>query len=60
VKSTVASEGVNAHVTQYRGIWQQFWQQIWIPHPWKHGVRHKFYQNWTTRTKVISKKHFAL
>jgi len=25
VKSTVASEGVNAHVNQFRGIWQQFW-----------------------------------
>jgi len=33
VKSTVASEDVNAHLTQFRGIWQQFW----IPHPWKHG-----------------------
>jgi len=25
VKSTVASEGVNAHINQFRDIWHQFW-----------------------------------
>jgi len=25
VKSTIASEGVNAHINQFRDIWQLFW-----------------------------------